>query len=103
MKEVASAENRVFENAEALAHEVAQWLCGPRAGERTGLCSQPVGRLDASGVFMNASLRGNCVALSMEPRTLVLGRRKVRAARPSRQQLSDGARTPFLSRVSRSR
>jgi 6-phosphogluconolactonase len=28
MKDSALAENRVFENAESLAHEVAQWLCG---------------------------------------------------------------------------
>ncbi len=35
MTDIASAENRTFANAETLAHDVAEWLCGlARATDR---------------------------------------------------------------------
>ena len=92
----ASAENRTFENAEALAHNVAEWLCGlARASDRAFAVSLSGGSTPRR-LYELPRGAGNCVALSMEPRALVLGRRTVRAARPSRQQLRDGTRClPF--------
>ena len=48
MTNAASAESRTFENAEVLARNVAEWLCGlARASERH-IRGEPGGRIDAA-------------------------------------------------------
>ena len=43
----ASTENRTFESAETLAHDVAEWLCRLAQASDRAFRGVPVGRLDS--------------------------------------------------------
>jgi hypothetical protein len=60
-------------------------------GGRRPLLGLPVGRFDAASALRTDRNTGHRNAFSVVPRPLVLGRRAVRSAQRSRQQLSDGA------------
>ena len=47
MMDAALAGNHTFENAETLAHNVAEWLCGLARASDRDLRGQPVWRIDA--------------------------------------------------------
>ena len=70
---IASAENRTFESPEALARNVAEWLCGlARASERTFAVSLSGGSTPRR-LYELLATPEIASALSLEPHALVLG------------------------------
>ena len=92
MTGAASTQGRTFESAETLAQGVAEWLCAlAQASDRDfAICLS--GGSTPRRLYERLATPRHCVAFPVEPLPLVLGRRALRAARPSRQQLPDGPR-----------
>ena len=79
-----ATEWRTFDSAETLALEVAEWLCTLAQASDGRFHGLLIGRVDAAAALSKACNARHRLAFSMEPQSLVLGRRALRAARPSR-------------------
>jgi hypothetical protein len=85
-----SDDRKTFDNAKMLAQNVAEWLLAlaPVGGRRFSVCL-PGGSTPRRLYQQRNTDHG--IAFSVASRLLVLGRRAVRSAERSPQQLSDGA------------